>query len=330
MLAVSAHTGWAAEPAPEWIDGSSMEYPREQYLVGVGMGDERATAEDRARGEIARVFSTQVTVQTSLSESERNLSQSGKTETAFSQSLSQNVQTASQKVLEGVDVVETWQDKSTAKYYALAILERAKGALALKDKISDFDKQALEWKKSLENAAGRFEKVKCAMKIMALLKARSELNKDLRVLDSQGKGAPLPFEESLIRPQAAKAIAELDVVVKMTGKDSDPIETGIVKSLNGFGFGAKRGKAEQADILIEGNVESKPLDIPDPRWKWARSSVTVNLQELKTSKTFLRLDASERQASASYEEAVRRSLASLAKRVSQQINEAISSYFENQ
>jgi hypothetical protein len=65
-------------------------------------------------------------------------------------------------------------------------------------------------------------------------------------------------------------------------------------------------------------------------WKWARSSVTVSLKDAATSKTFLQFEASERQASADYREAVRRSLAALGKKVSLQISDGITTYFENQ
>ena len=41
-------------------------------------------------------------------------------------------------------------------------------------------------------ASDKLGKVKAAMKLLAILKARAELNGDVRVLDASGKGLPAP------------------------------------------------------------------------------------------------------------------------------------------
>lgn len=331
LLTLCAAAG-PRNPRPDWTEGQSMEYPRERYIVGVGLADDRASAEDRARGEIARVFSSLVTVNTSLLESESN-EKNGKAEKSnFSQSVSQNVQTASKKLLEGVEVVENWQDEATRQHYALAVLERSKGIVMLTDKIKDFDKQAQEWKSQLEQSTERLPKVRAGMKLLAVLKARAELNSELRVLDAGGKGIPSLIDEAQVRPAAAKAISELEVYVDVTGGSGDQVETAVVKGLNSFGLQAANIKSSGVpDIIVEGKVSTKAMDSgDDKRWKWARSSATVSLKDGRTNKIFLRFDASDRQASSDFAEAERRTLAALAKKVSPQIDEAITRYFENQ
>ena len=161
---------------PDWVDGASMEYPRESYLTGVGMADDRATSQDRSRAEISKIFSTMVSVKTNLSETETNLQQNGKSANAFSQSISQDLQTASQKALEGVEIVELWQDQATRNYYALAVLDRAKAIRTVGEKIADFDRQAQRMKSQLDSSSEKLPKVKAAMKILSLLKARASLN----------------------------------------------------------------------------------------------------------------------------------------------------------
>lgn len=327
-LAAWAH---AADPVPDWVNGSSRKYPREQYLVGVGMGDEPASAQDRARGEVSRVFSTVVNVNTSVMETEQNTASGKKTDTSFAQTISQNVQTVSHKLLEGVEVVETWQDKKASRYYALAVLDRAKGLISVKDKMADFDTQAEQWKKQMEQASEKLAKVRAATKLMAILKAREDLNCELRVLDPGGKGSPGPINESMVRPQAAKILSDLEVYVDIKGDGAQDVLTGVVKGLNSFGLEAQAGSAGPgADILVEGSIETKALPGDNSRWRWARSTVTVSLKDGKSGKIFLRFEASERQAAGDQREAARRSVLKLSKKVAGQINEAITRYFENQ
>jgi hypothetical protein len=329
--AVLALASWAGpkNPKPDWVDGAGMEFPREQFLTGVGSADDRASAESRARAEISRVFSTEVSAQSSLSETEVNDSQGGKSQGSFSQQVSQSVQTASKKVLEDVSIAETWKDEAAMKHYALAILERAKGVTVLKDKMGEIDAQIAQWKKSLDEASERMPKVKAAMKLLALLKARSSLNSDLRVVDPSGQGLKSPIDDGAARTQAAKALSELDLIVDVRGEGGKSIATGIVKGLGTFGLEAKIGSG-QCDIAVEGTVETEPLELDEKRLKRARSTATVTLKDSKTDKVFLRIEEMERADSINFSEAVRRSLVKLSSKVSKKISEGIAEYFENQ
>ncbi len=110
-----------------------------------------------------------------------------------------------------------------------------------------------------------------------------------------------------------------------------PLETGVIQGLSKLGLQAKAGAGAQgADILVEGKIETVPLEVKDGQWKWARSTVSVSLKDGKSSKVFAQFDLSDRQASADYNEAVRRSHQALAKKVAEKVQEAITSYFENQ
>lgn len=317
--------------APDWIDGKSRAYPRDRYLIGVGFGDDRASAEDRARASISRIFSTLVTVQTNVFESEWNITTGGKTESTFSQRVSENVHTASEQLLEGVDIVENWRDKKQSRHYALAALERAKAMTALREKISEFDAQAGEWDKIMRETTARFPRVKAALKLKALLRARGDLNSQLRVLHPGGRGEPHTLNEAEVRPRIAAAVAALEIVVDCKGRKSRIVETGIVRALGALGLEARRGRGtESSDIIVTCDVESRRLKTVDERWRWARSSVTVSLRDGRSDKIFLQFDSSSRQASSDYKEAVRRSLKKLSLKAAQEVSAGISNYFENQ
>ena len=92
----------------------------------MGVGDDRATATDRARAEISKIFTTNINAISSIHESESTSKQGSKSENSFSQAISQSLQTASKKALEGVDVVEHWKDDASRQHYALAVLDRAR------------------------------------------------------------------------------------------------------------------------------------------------------------------------------------------------------------
>ena len=332
LVALCASCAWGnpRNPKPDWVDGSSAQFPRESYITGVGNADDRVAAEDRARGEISRVFSTQVKVNTA-SEAVENVRQKtgAKDEVTFAQSMAHSVETVSQKVLEGVEIRETWQDDASRVWYALAVLDKAKATSAVTDKIADFDGQVKQWYAQMAQATEKLPRVKAGMKLLAIFKARRALEDDLRVLG--GTGMPNPVDEAAVRTTAAKAVSELDVAVDITGAKSREVETGVVKGLNGFGIQATAGAPQgAADIVVTGEVETNPAEGTDARWKFARSYVTVSCKDGGTGKVFLQFDVTEKGSSGDYNTAARRSLANISKKTAAAVSAGITEYFENQ
>ncbi|MBI5624130.1 MAG: LPP20 family lipoprotein [Elusimicrobia bacterium] len=341
ILALAAGPA-AAKGKPEWaVKGTCSEFPRERYMLGVGLADNEAAAKERARSEISKIFRTEVSATLESSMSETTRGKGDKTERSFSVSAQDHVRTATQEIQEGVELVDQWQDPATRVYYSLAAVEREKAKAILGSKIEDLDRQAQEYSSQLDAASEKLPRIKAAMRFLALLKSRETLNDKYRVVDPQGK--PSPFNIAQVKAEANKAIAGLEVYVdfQCAMKDlagakrdecGDEVETGIVKGLNSFGFEAQTAAAPaEMDIVVQGKVTTSPLKGDrSGEWKWARSTVTVSLKDGRSGKTIQRFDETDRQASGDYDEAARRSRVSLARKVAQKVRQATTEYFENQ
>ncbi len=314
---------------PAWVEGESPKWPRAANVLGVGSGDSEDAAADRARGEISRVFSSNVSVDTTVDESETNLTSGGRTASSFSQNVAQSIRTVSKKLLEGTEIVERWKDGATGRYYALAVLNKGKALQAVTEKATALDADAAKWKGELDAASDTFSRAKAAAKLSALLKGRLELENDRRVLS--GGSFPSSVDAAAAKAAAAKALAALDVIVIASGDGADNLETGIVSGLAASGLMAKRGNAgDTGDLVVEAQSAASPVEGGDERWKWSRATATVTLKDGREGKTFARFDAGDRQASADAGEAKRRAVAGLAKKASEQVAAAIAAFFENQ
>ncbi|MDX6769570.1 MAG: LPP20 family lipoprotein [Elusimicrobiota bacterium] len=319
----------AGGPRPAWVEGESPRWPRARFVLGVGSAEDEEAAADRARGEVARVFSSVVTVDTSADETESSLTQGGKTATTFSQTVAQQVRTVAKKALEGSDVVERWKDSATGRFYALAALPKDRALLAVTEKLQSLDGEAAAYKAKLDAAPDRFEKAKAAAKLSALLKARGELEAEHRVLG--GGKAESALDAGAARSAAAAALAALSVIVGSEGDGAKEVVTGVVTGLNAAGLSAKPAAGgAAADLLADADVSVEPGSGGDERWKWSRAKAIVTLKEGREGKVFSRFEASERQASADPGEARRRALSALSKKVAAQTESAIRAFFENQ
>lgn len=314
---------------PQWVEGDSAQWPRSRFVTGVGSADDETSASERARGEVARVFSADVSVNTASEQSESTLEQGGRSQTSFSSTVADKVRTATRKVLEGVDVVARWKDPSAGRYYALAALPKDKGLREVEEKAHDIGADAAKYKAELASAPDAFGRAKAAAKLLTLAKAWTGLEADSRVLG--GGSLSGDFDTAGARVEAARALSALDVVVAASGEGSDAVEAAVVAGLNAAGLSAKSGAVSDAsDLTASAAVTVAPQDAGDPRWKRSRATAQVSLRDGRTAKTFSTFTVSAREDAVDPGEARRRSLASLSKKTSDQVTAAINAFFADQ
>ncbi|MFA6582687.1 MAG: LPP20 family lipoprotein [Elusimicrobiaceae bacterium] len=311
---------------PDWINGESAEYPRDKYVIGVGLADDRDSAQDRARAQIAQVFSSLIQVTSEMSAREKTDTLGDKSSTSYNSDVSENVKSTSEKMLEGVEIVQVYTDPQTKQNYALAILNRANAASAIRQKMAELDMQLTSFESDFNAAQDKFGKAKAAAKALALLKERTAINSDLRVLASAGS------ENELAAGMTAdyqKALAALNIQVTIDGDRSTEVETGIIKALNSMGLTAKAGPADAgSDIVVSAKVDCGQIRKDDiGKWKWAQAGVTVSVSEARSGNVFLRFDVSDREASSDLDTAISRALSGAGVKTAQGIEAGIRNYF---
>ncbi len=315
-------------PRPAWIDGESARWPRAQYVLGVGSADSDSTADARARGAVAQVFSATVSVDSSVDETETNGAKNGTAAHSFSQTVADNVRTVAKKALEGVDIVARWKDPATFRYYSLAALPKDQALLGVTEKLHDLDQETQTYQNQLDQATDRFARAKAAAKLLALVKSRGDLENDNRILGGGDDAGPV--DAGTVRAAAAKALAALDVVVAVTGDGAQDVATGVITGLNAVGLSAKSGlPTDTSDLMAQAQVTVQPVEA-SPGWRRSRADATVSLQDGRTGATFARLAPTAREDALDPAEARRRALASLAKQTAQAVQKAIENFFADQ
>ncbi len=123
--------------APDWVnEGTQTIKDRRGRLIhGIGsapdMGDmslQKTTADDRARAEVARIFTSMMDV---VSQDYTASTRSGD-QSSSEQTISREIKNYTRQNLSGVRIIAHWRDKRTGTIYALAELDmkKAKNILA--------------------------------------------------------------------------------------------------------------------------------------------------------------------------------------------------------
>ncbi|MBQ9238112.1 MAG: LPP20 family lipoprotein [Treponema sp.] len=128
-------------PAPQWVTNPTSVYPADAYVVAIGSGAERSSAELSALAGIAAVFGQTLTVTAQATDS---IARTSDTDTAVytrDQRVTHLVdRTVAQDDVLGVSVPEFWFD-GAGTWYALALINRAETAALYEARIIDNNRE---------------------------------------------------------------------------------------------------------------------------------------------------------------------------------------------
>ena len=151
----------AIKGAPDWVNkGTSYVSEKDGRLFhGVGsaspMGDvtlQRATADDRARAELARIFTSYLDV---VSNDYQSAGRSGDSKVS-EEAVSRQIKNLSRVNLAGAKIIARWQDKKTSIVYSIAELDmkQVKNTLSTAQDMNEDMRRYLE-----SNADNIFDRV---------------------------------------------------------------------------------------------------------------------------------------------------------------------------
>ncbi len=211
----------AGDDRPAWVErGAGGKYPDGLYLVGVGVGDTRADASDRARAEIAKRFKVavhqDVTVRRSVASSEDATGSAWLSDS----STRETTRTATDQTLEDVAVAETWSDPTSARVHALAVLHRGSAAERIALRLREIDQEITAALDDADRAIG-VRALGHVLEARAAADRRAALREPLAVLDAATwtETAPVVAITDLDRRIALLAGA-VPVAVEVTPPDS--------------------------------------------------------------------------------------------------------------
>lgn len=303
---------------PDWISGEALEWPRQRYVLGVGVADDRATAEDRARAEISRVFSTQVEARTSAYAAETSTSGTGRDRTVQERNVVDDTQSFTAKVLEGVQIVETWQDPTTRQVYALATLDRRQAAARLRDALATLDAEAGRHASAM-GGEDRVAAATGALRWRGVQRRKQPVLADLRVVVPDEKQ---PRMDPALEAKATEALGRLDVVVHVEGDRERTVEAGVGRALASMGMRPRAGtEAAAGDVKVSVQVSVEDLGEKDG-WYLTRAAGAVTAAATAGGKHLAQVRITERGSATLQGESAPRALKRLADAIATKLPEA--------
>jgi LPP20 lipoprotein len=263
---------------PDWINGVSHQYPGGQYLIGRGEAATEEEARDRARADLARIFEVSVAAESQDAQTftqNTNPEMGGKSAGEYRTQTSRRVTTRADQRIEGIQVVDVWQDPRTRTHYALAVLPRLPTSQRLRQEIEHLDAATRKYLEASREATDIFMKIGAAEHALDAQRERAGYQKALGIVDPTGRGAAPEWN-------ADKLSADLDGLLKrvrIAGRVAPGAPEGFAAAVNGAladaGFSVEMGR--RPDYILKARLDLTDLGLQGD-WYWQHGAMEVTLK----------------------------------------------------
>ena len=288
LIVLCAGCGWIGGAArPPWIDGNSVQYPSSQYLVGVGQADSRAQATEKAYAAVSRIFKAEITAQAKDWESYLVVESRGQTNTERRLTLDNVTRVTTDKVLENVQILDTWFDQKARQYYALAGMNRAQAESAMVERLAELDRTIQTQVTEARHTQDKLSRVRNLKRAAKNLVLREAYNTDLRTIRSSGQGSPVAYRVAELTAELEQFLAtQYGMAVEISGEQAEPLERALIEGLTQEGFsvagGGSAAGAAPVELSIKGTVRVWPIEVYDPQFRYVRWCTDAVIEDVAT------------------------------------------------
>ena len=253
---------------PDWVDKPTGEYPQQRYLSAVGEADNRSAADDRALANLAKIFEVEISDRSlDFSQARVSADQSGSTVSNV-QSAARYITTEARQVLEGAQLVESWQGEA-GKTYSLAVLEKGPATRRLREAVRGADRQIADRvnyaSQQAPNPVVALAALEQARKIES---ERSNLNRNLAIVS--GKGIKAPHDQASLEKMLRNALATLHFDAEA---DSPELQQNLESAIGTLGITLDRNAAYR----LIASLDTEPVQ-QQQGWYWLRGSTQLSLE----------------------------------------------------
>lgn len=276
---------------PDWVLAPQASYPADRYLVGMGQGDTRDQAEKRAYAAVARIFSANVQAK-SLDQESYFLKETGdQSSTKRTLHIDHLTQVTTTKLLENVNVLESWYRKLDQQFFVLAGLDRHQTEKLLVERLGDLDLTIEGFVTQGRTHPQKIHRIQGYKQALVLLQQRIAMNTDLRIIRASGEGILPSYTGNQLESEFMDFVANhLVISVVMKGENHEELERAIWEGLKREGLLASAREREsmvpgtQADISITGTGRLWIVDLPDPLFRYVRWCGDVQIHETESGR----------------------------------------------
>jgi hypothetical protein len=263
----------SAEKNMDWVNSPETYFPAKQYLTAIGSAGNVDSAQDRALGNIAKIFEVQIT-QMSVSEI-KVMNKNGNESVAINNM--QDTQTLTKQILKGSTIKKRAKNTTEQQWYALAVLKKSTARTILEKQMMDFDNKLQTIISQVPNSSklNRVRILVLAQKIRKQIKVINEKYIVVSHATYVSKHDNYPFNQKLREARNSFSIKTTTDSGSMVN-----ITKIIANALSDNGFITNN---TSGDYLVSGNVETSDISKRN-NWYWQNATISVYIADKNNNK----------------------------------------------
>ncbi len=312
---------------PDWVDTKSKHYPPDRFLIAVGYGPDRPSAEDKARAEIAKIFHSDIHSSNRIYQEILETTTGGKTRTRESINFEEITRVSTRRVLSGVRIAQVYRESEpNPQFYALAVIDRYRTEKILQHKIEELDRDIQKLyleTRGQQDKLGQVQNLQLCVRKHIL---RQAYDTELRIVSSDGRGIPqaVSFMEIKNRLNAV-LLRDFFIALSIRGIRADEIQRTLVEALNQKGFSISE-EIQKTSVLVRGTIEIEPIEQGVTEWKFVRWKVYFDLVDRQGGAVFGSVQKNGKAGHLTYAQAEERAILKMRTILAEEISEDLMKY----
>ena len=271
-----------ASGMPDWVSsGQTKQYHTNQYITAVGEGDDVDSAGEQARLKIEKVFGPRFDYKTLDSLSLGKVIVDGKPQNLHAKRATEIVNNQMGKMLEGIRVVDNWENSKTKKVYSLAVLPRAQAVAKLNEELYSMDRATQSYLTEEKRKSDALDKIQLAALAIDTQVARRSLTRTLQEVDRKGRATPPRWRLTSLSTALDGLLLGVRVSAEVTDDPTGQLNKSLVDALSLAGFYIDSSK--RPEFIMRGSLELSDSGERDG-WKWMHAVVEIKMIESRTGR----------------------------------------------
>jgi len=278
-------TGCASSPGdndpgkrPDWVDGNSSHYPREQYIIGRGQADRLSRAQDIARANIAKTFQVNIHERSTDTQQIKQTSDEQGTRSSRDARIRRHIITETDQIIDGIEIADVWQNPDTGQYYTLAILSRHQASTRLRQDIEQLDKATMKSIAASRASDDALTQAGFAAQALMAQQQRAAYQKMASIIDLSGRGVTPRWQLAQLESDLDSLLGRIHIqAVSLTADKTGQALTSVLTGALTVA-GITPGDENNSDYILTGQLELTDLGLRDG-WHWQRASVQIELTD---------------------------------------------------
>ena len=299
-------------PEPAYTEPEApADLSSSRYLSAKGYGASKPGAIRQAKAELSNIFEARIS--SDVTSKVRQVTDSIKG-ASFNKSIQSKIRVESDIELEGV--ITGPIKRESGEYVAVAAIDKLKAKEKWGNDIQKLNTKIDVLLKKSKSAQSKILKLMPLKKVLALWVEKEVALSRIRVLGFSSEFPQKDLKPILLQISQLKSGMLIDLDV--SGTHGNTVRDNVAEILTDNGF--KIGDFESdADLLITGSVKIKQVKNNNPRFKFSRAIVSLNIIDTSNNNQVGQVSENARGAGLNYDEAAHNAVKKVYKKVSKKL-----------